>query len=429
MASREASKEGKELIRKQRKEKGWKYKDERWAIAAGKILSPNLDWDQQEKENAYIAIGESSMGRFQRGKPIRPENFNALCWALSLDPNVVAADSYPIDTLVIDTQSLKNELLIDMPKNSIFYGREIELKKIDDWLSTSSIPILNIWGAAGIGKSSLMAHWVKKQTIFPTVIWQEVDCENESPELSHRDFAERILALAIKLIPELNRTEYPYKDFNLLLYHHQILIVIVGNFDASYRRWFETISTQEYKGRIIVISESDLNIVWTESEKIKLSGLEAAEVKQLWDYHTKDQNLRFDIADTSFKELGKLYDGNPTLLNLVIDSIKNNYAGNLSKAMEETMLIPKTFKKDFLDKKFNSCSHQEQQILCAMAGVEDWVSVEDIKALTEQIIYVDDLDLLQKCSLVQVKVINDEPRYSISTLWRKYLQRNIIQNK
>jgi hypothetical protein len=64
-----------------------------------------------------------------------------------------------------------------------------------------------------------------------------------------------------------------------------------------------------------------------------------------------------------------------------------------------------------------------------MAKVEGWVSIEDIKALTEQIIYVDDLDLLQKCSLVQVKVISDEPRYSISTLWRKYLQRNIIRDE
>jgi DNA-binding Xre family transcriptional regulator len=429
MASREASKEGKELIKKQRQKKGWKYKDELWAIAAGKILSPDLDWDKQEKENAYIAIGEASMGRFQRGKPIRPENFNALCQALSLDPNIVAVDSYQINTPIIDMQSLKNELIIDMPKNGVFYGREAELKKIDYWLSNSSIPILNIWGSAGIGKSTLMANWVKKQTMFSTVIWQEVDCENESPELSHKDFVERILALITRLIPELERTEYPYKDFNLLLYYHQILIVIVGNFDDSYRRWLETISKQKCKGRIIIVSESDLNIVWTESEKIELNGLGTSEVKQLWNYHTKDQNLNFSVADASFRELGKLYGGNPTLLNLVIDSIKKNYAGNLDKAMEETMLIPKTFKKDFLDKKFNSCSDQEQQILCAMARVEDWVSVEDIKALTEQIIYVDDLDLLQKCSLIQIKVINDEPRYSISTLWRKYLQRNIIPGK
>jgi DNA-binding Xre family transcriptional regulator len=424
MASREASKEGKELIRERRKEKGWKYKDERWAIVAGKILSPNLDWDKQEKENAYIGVCESTMGRFQRGKPIRPENFNALCQALSLDPNIVATDICQTNTPIFGIQSLKNELLIDMPKNRAFYGREIELKRIDDWLSTSSIPILNIWGSVGIGKSSLMAHWVKQQKTFPTVIWQEVDCENESPELSHRDFAERILALTTRLIPGLDRTEYPHKDFNLLLYRHQILIVIVGNFDANYQRWFETISRQEYKGRIIVVSESALNV----SEKINLNGLKPLEIKKLWDYRTKGQNLGFDIADASFRQLGELYEGNPASLELVIDSIKDNHGGNLCKAMEETMLIPKKLKY-FLDKKFKSCLHQEQQILCAMAKVEGWVSIEDIKALTEQIIYVDDLDLLQKCSLVQVKVISDEPRYSISTLWRKYLQRNIIRDE
>jgi hypothetical protein len=64
-----------------------------------------------------------------------------------------------------------------------------------------------------------------------------------------------------------------------------------------------------------------------------------------------------------------------------------------------------------------------------MAEVEDWVNIEDIKALTEQIVYTDDLDTLYKHNLVQVKAIDDEPRYAISILWRKYLQRNIPQNK
>jgi NB-ARC domain len=432
MASREASKEGKELINKQRKQKGWKYKDERWAIAAGKILSPNLDWEQQAKENAFIAVSESTLGRFQRGKPIRPDNFNALCQSLSLDANMVATIS-SIDqtiTTVIDTISLKAELLIDMPKNDVFYGREVELKKIDHWLINSSIPLLNIWGSAGIGKSALMAQWIKQQTSFPTIIWQQVDCENESPEISHRDFMEKLLVLAKKSIPNLERTENLNKDFDLLLFYQRVLIVIVGNFDESYRQWFQRIVRQEYKGRVVIISEADLGIVFTETEKIKLVGLQTTDVKQLWHHYNKEQNLGgFDIKDNSFQELGRRCDGNPALLRLVIESIKNNYNGNLCKAMDKTAMIPKPFKEDFLDKAFNARSCQEQQVLRVMAEVEDWVNIEDIKALTEQIVYTDDLDTLQKHNLVQVKAIDDEPRYAISILWRKYLQRNIPQNK
>jgi NB-ARC domain len=427
MASREASKKGKELINQQRKQKGWKYKDERWAIATGKILEPNLDWDQQAKKNAFIAVSESTIGRFQRGKPIRPESFNALCQALSLDPNTVAAIStidQPIAT-ILDSQSLRAEFLLDMPKNDIFYGREAEFKKIDRWLVNSSIPLLNIWGFAGVGKSALMAQWIKQQTSFSTIIWQRVDCENESPELSHRDFMEKLLVLATKVIPNLERTENLNKDFDLLLFHQRILIVIVGNFDESYRQWFQRIVRQNYKGRVIIISEADLSIVFTETEKIKLAGLQTTDVKQLWHHYTKDQDLRgFDIRDNSFQELGRRCDGNPALLRLVIESIKNNYNGNLCKAMDKTAMISDPFKKDFLDKAFNARSCQEQQVLRIMAEVEDWVSIEDIKALTEQIVYTDDLDMLQKHNLVQVKAIDDEPRYAISVLWRKYLQRN-----
>jgi DNA-binding Xre family transcriptional regulator len=428
MASREASKEGKELINQQRKQKGWKFKDERWAIATGKILLPNLDWEQQAKENPFIAVSESTLGRFQRGKPIRPDNFNALCQALSLDANMVAIINNIDQT--IDTISLKAELLIDMPKNDIFYGREAELKRIDHWLTNSSIPLLHIWGAAGIGKSTLMAQWIKQQISFSTIIWQQVDCENESPELSYRDFLEKLLALLKKAIPNLERTENLHKDFDLLLFYHRILIVLVGNFDESYRQWFQRIVRQEYKGRIVIISEADLDIVFTETDKIKLTGLQTTDVKQLWHHYTKDQHLGgFEIKDNSFQELGKRCDGNPALLRLVIESIKNNHNGNLCKAMDETAMLPKTFKEDFLDKAFEARSCQEQKVLQVMAEVEDWVSIEDIKALTEQIVYTDDLDALRKHNLVQVKAIDDEPRYAISMLWRKYLQRHTSQNQ
>jgi NB-ARC domain len=427
MASREASKEGKELINKQRKQKGWKYKDERWAIAAGKILSPNLDWEQQSKENAFIAVSESTMGRFQRGKPIRPDSFNALCQALSLDANMVATVS-TIDQListVLDSRSVSAELLIDMPKNDVFYGREAELKKIDYWLTNSSIPLLNIWGFAGIGKSTLMAQWIKRQTSFSTIIWQQVDCANESPELSHRDFMEKLLVLAKKSIPSLERTDNLNKDFDLLLFYHRILIVMVGNFDESYRPWFQRIVRQEYIGRVVIISEADLGIVFTETDKIKLAGLQTVEVKHLWHHYTQNQNLNvFNIKDNSFQELGRRCDGNPALLQFVIESIKNNHNGNLCKAMDETLTVSETFKKYFLDKAFNARSSQEQQVLRVMAEVEDWVNIEDIKALTEQIVYTDDLDTLYKHNLVQVKAIDDEPRYAISILWRKYLQRS-----
>jgi hypothetical protein len=77
-----------------------------------------------------------------------------------------------------------------MPKDDFFCGRQVELQEIEQWLN-NGVPFLNLWGAAGIGKSSLMAHWVKQQTIFPTVIWQWVDCENF--DISCKDCVEDLL--------------------------------------------------------------------------------------------------------------------------------------------------------------------------------------------------------------------------------------------
>lgn len=431
MASRRASLIGKALIKERRIQLGWNFTDPRWAIAFGKIIQPELDWSEVGQADPYGAISETSMRRFQGGKAIVAQNFNILCQCLDLDPNIVAVDLNQVSTGSDESITITD--LIDMPKDDFFCGRQAELQEIEEWLS-NDVPFLNVWGTAGIGKSSLIAHWVKQQTAFPNVIWQSVDCENF--DISCKDFVEDLLN---KFTSEEERGKNCFQELNKLLSDRKILIVIDGNFNDEYRQWFKILVRQIYPSCVVIISEPNLEVVLSNRNPPKakeILGLNVLAVKLFWDYYTRDL-ARPSACSNSIEILRDRYDGNPTLLNLVIESIKKNYVGNLRKAMDETAVIPEWFKESFLDKRFDSLSDEEQQILIAMAGAEDKVSLEDIKSLTQQRSLVSYLDTLRRSSIVRVKTIacgktildNDESRYSISTLWRKYLQRRFFKNK
>jgi AAA domain len=224
MASRKASVEGKALIKKRRIELGWNYCDPQLAIAFGKIISPELDWENIGQSDPYREISECSIRRFQGGRPIVAKNFNILCKALGLDANIIATDAPEKASIsIVNTDELTIVDLIDMPKDDFFCGRSNELHELDQWIGSAAVPFVNIWGTAGIGKSSLMAHWVKQQNIFSNVIWQSVDCENS--DISCKDFVEDLLT---KLTSNAERSKNCFQDFNKLLSQRQVLIVIDG---------------------------------------------------------------------------------------------------------------------------------------------------------------------------------------------------------
>jgi hypothetical protein len=428
MPSRQASGYGQALIRQRKLELGWLYTDERWAVAFGKLAQPELDWEQAGKVNPYLAISECSLRRFQKGDRIVAQNFNILCQALGLEPNLVAADVDPIRPLVDSSGELAVMDLTDMPKNDFFCGRQQELAEIDQWLTKETVTFLNIWGAPGVGKSALMAHWIENQTTFQNVIWRSVDCEHL--EISCKDFVEDLLE---KFLSKTERSRNCFNDFSKLLDQRKILIVIAGNFNNGYLEWFRRLESQRYLSCVVIISEPDLRIVFSNKNATKsrgITGFSSADVKLFWRYYTHEL-VNASASDNDIEILTDRYEGNPALLGSIIKLIKINHAGNLRRAMDDTIVVPGGL-KGYLDKLFDSLAPEEQRILIVMAGSEDKMSLGDIKFLTRQSNLVGKLDNLRIVSILQMKnnvfgFENDESSYSISTLWRRYLQRRFLE--
>jgi hypothetical protein len=414
--SRKVSAAGKKLIKQRRSELGWKYTDPQWAIATGKILQPDLDWDKEGTRDPYRELSSSSLRCFQAGKPIVDKNFNALCKALGLDPNLVANNTS------ITTNQLDD--LIDMPKSEFFCGRQVELAQIGEWLN-SGVPFLNIWGAAGIGKSSLLAHWLKTQSTFAKVIWRNVDGENY-PQSCY----EFITELLSSLSPGIELAGNQFTALNKILLTQKTLVIINGNFNDEYCQWFKNLATQRHQSCVVVISEPDLEIVVSNRnlpKKYKVEGLDLPAIKEFWLHHTGDHDLAtLDISDHDFAELANRYDGNPTALESAIEMVVHDYKGNLHRAMEETAFVANHLKQ-ILDRSFKCCPHEEKQILLVMASIEDWVGVEGIEALIQENLpkpqYINCADALRRSSIVKSKWVDDERRYAMPTMWRKYIQR------
>jgi NB-ARC domain len=408
MASLKASVAGRQKIVARRQELGWKYRDERWAIAAGQILLPNLDWSMVE--NPYMGISETTMHRFQARQCIRPESFVALSSALGLTAT----------ELVDRSEGL---LPCTLPRAEIFWGREQEQQEISDWLQ-NSLTFLNLWGAPGIGKSALAAEVViRNQQFFEAIIWRSID--ERVYDLPLKDFIEDIL----NAFPDSPRSSDYHRDFYQLLFDHRLLMIIDGHFNSEYRNWFSQLTKPQRQSCILVISEPDLQLVFGQQQRLKklqLGGLDVTAVSQLWQQLTQRDTLGLDDA---LKILTKRYDGNPWMLHQSIDYILRHQCGNLPKAMELTLAMLRPV-EDLLEKRVHSRSQADRCILQAIARVDDEVSFADICRLTAklapEIKLIDPqvaLDDLCKSTLVHCSSDGEQTLYSISSVLRKYLRQ------
>jgi hypothetical protein len=413
MASLKASMAGRQKIVARRQELGWKYRDERWAIAAGQILLPNLDWSMVE--NPYMGISETTMHRFQARQCIRPESFVALSSALGLTATELVDRSpvFPPEGLLPCT----------LPRAEVFWGREQEQEEISQWLQ-NSLTFLNLWGAPGIGKSALAAEVViQNQQFFAAVIWRSID--ERVYDLPLKDFIEDIL----NAFPDSPRSVDYHRDFYQLLFDRRLLIVIDGHFNGEYRNWFSQLTKPQRQSCILIVSEPDLQLVFGQQQRLKklqLTGLDATAVGKLWQQLTEREPVGLDDA---LKILTKRYDGNPWMLHQAIDYILRHQCGNLPKAMDLTLAMLRPL-EDLLEKRIHGRSPTDRQILQAIAKVDDEVSFLDICMLTSDspdgIDYQATLDDLCKSTLVHCANDGEQPLYGISSVLRKYLRQRLI---
>ena len=131
-----ASEQGLEIIDQARRKKGWNKDAPAWIDAANDLL----------KDTKNGSVSRSTLQRFWRCKPIRQENFKAICKALGIDnwEKIVDENSSP-------KQSLPENFFA---YDSSWVGRDKLITQLSQKLR-NSCRLLLILGLTGIGKTAL----------------------------------------------------------------------------------------------------------------------------------------------------------------------------------------------------------------------------------------------------------------------------------
>jgi hypothetical protein len=311
------------------------------------------------------------------------------------------------------------------PKITNFYGRQNELLTLSQWLENPNINLISVLGIFGIGKSTLVRHFLDLNTQpFDAIIWKNLQL---FPSLS---------SLLIDILTELKINHYNLNNDSLnqfikLLTQKRFLIILdnlevsftpqklAGEFKPEYQdfaKFFKTMGEIEQKSKLIFIfisQEQSPEMQSLQREKcLNLLGLK--EVKMLNDYglQAEEQDLL---------ELINLYEGNPFYLENIVCLIRDIFEEDVQEFLaKKNIIITQQMQSNF-DKLFKRLSEIEQKIVLQLSQLPQFIERKDLRqnldlSLTD---FANSLQSLQHRHLVFK--IKEKNLFQLSPTFREYI--------
>lgn len=292
------------------------------------------------------------------------------------------------------------------PDVSIFFGREVELTTLKQWIVEDRCRLVAIVGLRGIGKTRLSVRLGKGgigktdlsiklargiQEEFEYVIWRRL--LNAPPLVG-------VLSDVIKFLSDQQEIELPdaTEDQILrLLYYfqrHRCLLILdnvdtilqPGTATGAYREGYEgygelfkLVGETIHQSCLLLTSrEKPPEVAKLEGENspvrsFNLGGLGEIEAREI--FATVGS---FSGSDEDWRKLVELYDGNPLALELVARHINEVFFGNISVFLREgTVLFDEL--RGLLDWHYERLSHREKEIMYWLAVDREPVSFLELK--------------------------------------------------
>jgi WD40 repeat protein len=412
MATLKASQEGLVKIKQARSQKGWSVDDFRWMEAASLVLGVN--W----KDLGVLAVGisEGTWKRFLAGKhPINAEAFKAYCQVLGLRWEEVVEKKVPLPPISIPS-SLHTDWG-EAPDVSIFYGRQEEIHKVEQWVIQENCRLITLLGMGGIGKTSLsvkLAQQIVETQHVASVIWRSL--RNAPP-------VEDILAELIQFLSIQQETNLPNSTNSKILLLLKYLrsarsLLILDNFESilkagertgRYREGYEgyaellrcVAETSHQSCLILTSREKPQGLAKFEGESLpvrslQLMGLPKAEGQEL--FYVKG---KFTASEAQWQALISRYGGNPLALKIVASSIRDFFDGSISQFLEISQQSTLIFDdiRDLLDQQFHRLTNLEREIMFWIAINREAVSLSELQ--TDFVTHIPPRELLESLSSLQ----------------------------
>ncbi|MEK0193774.1 MAG: AAA family ATPase [Oscillatoriales cyanobacterium] len=299
------------------------------------------------------------------------------------------------------------------PKITHFYGRETELQTVSHWLTDQNTRLISVLGLPGIGKTTLVKHFIDLNLQnFDVVVWKSIKLSQSLDNI--------ITEILTGINAALIQTDNKFTQLFNLLRQQKCLIILddvqelfastqfAGQYKSEYKD-YQTLCTKmseiEHQSSLILISQEQCQEMLCLDEDlypVKCLELEGVEnTKILINQGLKDEE--------SWSKLINLYEGNPVYLKDIASLIKNVFLGNVAEFLAEDSLILTEEMKYRFSELFHRLSPIEQQIVLELSKSNQPVSREDLR---------------QGLELSSMDLIN-----GLQSLNRRYLLKRIEREK
>lgn len=327
------------------------------------------------------------------------------------------------------------------PDVSIFYGRNVELATLEQWIIGDRCRWIGLFGMGGIGKTCLSVKLAKQiQHQFDLIIWRSL--RNAPPILD-------LLADLIQFLSQQHEVDLPNTldscIIRLLYYlhtHRCLLILDNGetimrspSADEGYSQLFKCIAQTLHQSTLILTSREKPREMATEEgellpvRSLQLSGLNESAIKKI--FHTKGD---FTASHPEWKLLVDHYAGNPLALKIVAAGVQNFFASSISNFLE---LLPQGTIifgdiRDLLASQINHLPELEQHILYWLAINREPVTLSELKTdIIPQITLGELLDAIaaleRKCLIDKVApTLIENGRFTLQPVVMEYVTDRLI---
>lgn len=374
-----------------------------------------------------LGVALSTVSNFLNAKPVDRATFEDICSKLALHWKEIAdLDGEEISQLDEIDENLPPELTVsatakvyqdwgEAPDSVIFYGREHELARLEQWIVQDQCRLVLVLGIGGVGKTTLSVKLLEQiSDRFDAFVWRSL---RNSPPLQTL-LNDLILSLSDQQATLSDRPDAQISKLMELLRQRRCLLVLdnaesvlqsggTGQYQKDYEAYDELfcrvadgrhqsslILTSREQPRSLTSQMGDKNPV----RSLSLSGLPLAEGQ-----HFLEARGLVDSGQ-AFQQLVHTYSGNPLAIKIAAATIYSTFSGNINQFLQQQVVAYGGI-WDLLDQQFDRLSPIEQHVMYWLAIGREWIAFADlyenwIPAIPQRQL-IEALESLQGRSLVE----------------------------